>query len=115
MISPALVVERLNGSRSGEQILQLRGSLTINNLFEFQNSVRLEPASIQILDFTSVPYVDSAGVGALIGAFIAAQKAGRRIILVGLNERVRALLQMTNVAALFTTFVSIAQTEAALA
>jgi anti-sigma B factor antagonist len=77
--------------------------------------VRLEPASIQILDFTSVPYVDSAGVGALIGAFIAAQKAGRRIVLVGLNDRVRALLQMTNVATLFTTYETLSQAEAALA
>jgi anti-anti-sigma factor len=114
MIANGLIVERIAGVREDEQILHLRGVLTLNNLFDFQTALRSETHKIQILDFSEVSYVDSAGVGSLIGGFIAAQKAGRRMILVGLNERVRALLQMTNVANLFPTYETLTQAEAAL-
>jgi anti-sigma B factor antagonist len=114
MMVNGLVVERIAGARAEEQILHLRGALTLNNLFDFQTAVRSETHKIQIIDFTDVNYVDSAGVGSLIGGFIAAQKAGRRMILVGLNERVRVLLQMTNVATLFPTYETLSQAEAAL-
>lgn len=114
MIANGLIVERISGVREDEQILHLRGALTLNNLFDFQTAVRSETHKIQILDFSEVSYVDSAGVGSLIGGFIAAQKAGRRMILAGLNERVRALLKMTNVANLFPTYETLSHAEAAL-
>ena len=50
-----------------------------------------------VLDFTSVPYVDSAGVGALVGAYVRHQKDGHSLTLAGVNERVRNTLKVTQV------------------
>jgi hypothetical protein len=36
-------------------------------LFQFQNAVRAQDTPTLILDFTGVPYTDSAAIGALVG------------------------------------------------
>jgi anti-sigma B factor antagonist len=79
------------------RILKLTGPLTIATLFEFQNLVRTNGSPKLIVDFTGVPYVDSAGVGALLGAYVRHQKEGRSITLAGVNDRVRGTLKVTQV------------------
>jgi anti-sigma B factor antagonist len=49
------------------------------------------------MDLTSVPYMDSAGLGVVMNYFVSAQDNGRKLLLVGVNDRVRALLEMTKV------------------
>ena len=58
-----------------------------------------------MLDFTQVPYVDSAGIGALVGAYVTHQKDGRSLYLIGVNERVQNALKVTRVEQFFN-FVS---------
>ena len=79
------------------RILRLTGPLTIATLFEFQNLVRTNSSPKLILDFTDVPYIDSAGVGALVGAYVRHQKEGHSVTLAGVNERVRGTLKITQV------------------
>ncbi|HEY8670426.1 MAG TPA: STAS domain-containing protein [Terriglobales bacterium] len=89
-------------SSSGHiRILKLSGPLTITTLFEFQSLVRTNSSPKLILDFTNVPYVDSAGVGALVGAYVRHQKEGHSITLAGVNERVRGTLKVTQVDSFF--------------
>lgn len=57
-----------------------------------------------ILDFTNVPYVDSAGIGALVGAYASHQKQRHTVGLVGVNERVRNLFKVTHCRAVFPVF-----------
>src|SRR5260370_30588265 len=83
------------------RILKLTGPLTISTLFEFQNLVRANSSPKLILDFTNVPYVDSAGVGALVGAYVRHQKEGHSVTLAGANERVRGTLRGTQVEKFF--------------
>jgi anti-anti-sigma factor len=45
-----------------------------------------------IFDFYGVPYIDSTGLGFLAGCRAAIQKAGARLVLVSLDERVRRVL-----------------------
>jgi anti-sigma B factor antagonist len=45
-----------------------------------------------IFDFSGVPYIDSTGLGFLAGCRAAIQKAGARLVLVSLDERVRRVL-----------------------
>jgi anti-sigma B factor antagonist len=54
-------------------------------------------AASLLLDFSRVPYVDSAGVGALVGAYVRHQKEGHSLTLAGVNEHVRATLNVTQV------------------
>lgn len=97
------------------EVLALRGPLTAGNASIFQNAMRREePADIVILDFSDVPYVDSAGLGSLVSAFISRQKAGRKIVLSGINARVQKLFEITRVQDLFLIFSSPDEAIAAL-
>jgi anti-sigma B factor antagonist len=91
------------------RILKLSGPLTIATLFEFQGLVRTNTSPSLILDFTNVPYVDSAGVGALVGAYVRHQKEGHSITLAGVNDRVRGTLKVTQVDSFFKYVDSVPQ------
>jgi len=67
---------------------------------------REEPAHTVILDLSDVPYVDSAGLGLLVTAYVSRQKSGRRMVLSGINPRVQKLFEITRVASLFLIFSS---------
>ncbi len=86
------------------RILRLSGPLTLSNLFEFQSSVRAEDARPTVVDLSAVPYVDSAGIGSLIGAQVSHQRSGRSLALVGVNERIRNVLKITQVENVFSIY-----------
>ena len=88
----------------GQSLMQLHGPLTITTLFDFQNAVRSDTAGTLILDFTEVPYVDSAGIGSLVNAHVSRTNAGRRLVLVGVAERVQTILTVTGVLKVFSLF-----------
>src|ERR1019366_6507790 len=69
-----LHIEDLSGAREGIRILRLAGPLTLANVFGFQSKVRADTSHAHILDFTNVPLADSAGIGALVGAYVTRQK-----------------------------------------
>jgi anti-sigma B factor antagonist len=81
--------------------LKLSGPITIATLFEFQSLIRSNDSASLALDFAAVPYIDSAGVGALVGAYVRHQKMGRKVILCGVSHRVRGTLQVTQVEKFF--------------
>ena len=63
-----LNIEDLSGTRSGQRVLRLSGPITLTNFFPFQAMVRADTSRTLILDLTGVPYIDSAGIGAQVGA-----------------------------------------------
>ena len=89
------------GIQNGKRTLKLSGPLTIATLYDFQNLVRSNAGTDLVLDFTSVPYVDSAGVGALVGAYVRHQKEGHKLTLAGASDRVRGTLKVTQVESFF--------------
>lgn len=112
MVDP-LVVERLTDI--GRGVLCLKGPLTTENLQPFQNAIRREDdVPTVILDLTEVPYIDSSGLGSLVSAQVSRQKAGRRVVLSGVNDRVMKLLEITKVESLFLVFESVDDALAAL-
>lgn len=94
-------------ANNGHRILQLKGPILISNLFAFQTKVRGNTARSLILDLTEVPYIDSAGIGALVGAHVSHSKENRSLALVGVNERVRNALKVTHVESFFHFFDSV--------
>jgi anti-anti-sigma regulatory factor len=58
------------GAQTGHRILTLDGPLVLSAMFEFQATVRADHSQTLVIDFTGVPYVDSAGIGALVGAYL---------------------------------------------
>ena len=96
------------GISNGKHTLKLIGPLTISTLFEFQSLVRASAGSM-LVDMTQVPYIDSAGVGALVGAYVRHNKDGHTLTLAGVNERVRNILKGTRVEQFFSYTDSIPQ------
>ena len=96
-----LVIEDVPGPKDGQRLMRLTGPLTMSTLFDFQSRVRTNTSRVLMLDFTNVPYVDSAGIGALVGAYVTHQKDGRGLYLIGVNERVQNALKVTHVEKFF--------------
>jgi|SRR5450755_2740106 anti-anti-sigma factor len=98
-----------------EEVLTFSGPLTASNGAVFQNAMRREePADLVILDLSEVPYVDSAGLGLLVSAYVSRQKSGRKMILSGINPRVQKLFEVTRVSDLFLIFSTPEEAIAAL-
>jgi anti-anti-sigma factor len=97
MLDKELSYTTSTGAKEGTVILTIDGPFTLSNIFQLQTELRtLKPARL-IMDLTSVPYMDSAGLGVVMNYFVSAQAGGRKFLLVGVNDRVRALLEMTKV------------------
>jgi anti-sigma B factor antagonist len=109
-----LQIEDLS-SAEGQRVLRLNGPIVITNLFQFQSMVRADASKTLILDLSKVPYIDSAGIGALVGAYVTHQKEGRNLALVGVTERVRNTMQVTRVETFFKFYDSLASAQAAAA
>ncbi|MBV8205207.1 MAG: STAS domain-containing protein [Acidobacteria bacterium] len=103
-----LTIQPSDGPAPGQRTWRLSGPLTLANLFDFQRQLRSESSSILILDFTEVPYVDSAGIGALVGSYVSRKGKGQVLALVGVSKRVHEALRVTQVEQLFTFYDSIA-------
>jgi anti-sigma B factor antagonist len=81
--------------------------MTLHNIFPFQDAVRADGAPTLILDVSAVPFVDSVGLGAIVGAYVSRQKDGRTLALVGVGERVEATLRLSNLVHYFPMFPTI--------
>ena len=99
-----LSIEDLNGARPDQRILRLKGPVVLSTLFQFQSTLRARDSRALVLDFTGVPYMDSAGIGALVGAYVTHNKDGRSLALVGVNDLIHAALQVTRVEQFFRFF-----------
>ena len=108
-----LQIEEIAGSREGVRVLRLSGPLTLQNVFGFQSKVRADKSRGLVLDFTAVPLTDSAGIGALVGAYVSRQKDGRTLGLVGVNQRILQALEVTRVENFFKFYGSVAEAERA--
>jgi anti-anti-sigma factor len=113
MVAETLTIENLPGPAEGQRILRLRGPIVLTTFFEFQRVVREDSSSTLILDFNDVPYMDSAGIGALTMGYVHRQKDKRGILLVGVSPRIRTALQVTKVEQFFEFADHIPGTQAA--
>ena len=52
---------------------------------------------MNILDLTDVPYMDSAGLGIVVGHYVSCHRKGIRLIAAGVGPRVRELFKITKV------------------
>jgi anti-anti-sigma factor len=108
-----LLIEETAGSREGIRILRLSGPLSLTNVFGFQSKVRADQSRALILDFTAVPLADSAGIGALVGAYVTRERDGRSLGFVGVNQRIHHALEVTRVDHFFRFFDTVEDAEKA--
>jgi len=96
------------------RILTLKGPLNIHTIFDFQNAVRAESAAGVVVDMNEVPFVDSAGLGAMVGAVVNLQKASRKLAFTGMNQKVMALVSMSHLNQVVRNFGTVQDAESAV-
>ena len=106
-----LEIRRTAGVGSDVTILRIQGPLTIATLFDFQTAVRQPDIKSTIIDLTEVPYIDSAGLGVLLSHWAHTQRTGSRFAVVGIGERVKVLLDMTQVTNILPSFATAEEAE----
>ena len=97
-----LTIDELPTAANGDTVWRLTGPLVITSFFEFQERARADKSETLTLDFSGVPYIDSTGIGALMTIYVNRQKDKRRLLLVAVQPRVRAALQITKVEQFFS-------------
>jgi len=48
-----------------------------------------------VLDLTNVSYMDSSGLGAIVGLYVSAKAASSQLKLINLNQRLKELFSIT--------------------
>ena|SRR5258706_7803591 len=96
-------------------VLAIRGEIDLHNSPELRTELldllsRLTPRRL-ILDLARVPYIDSSTLAVFVEALKKVLKTGGRVFLVGLQPRVKGLLE---IARLSSIFVICADTQEAL-
>jgi anti-sigma B factor antagonist len=107
-----LAIGSTEGKLPSTRIFQIAGPLTLDNLFVFQNALRSgELPKIAILDLSRVPYLDSAGMGAIVNYYVHALNKGGKVIVVGVNSRAMELFVLTKVHAIIPMAESVEEAE----
>ena len=112
MSSEKLTFELLEGASPNKHIYRLNGPMVLGNMFAFQEVLRSESVTT-ILDLTDVPYMDSAGLGVLTNSYVSHQKQGRKLLFVGVNDRVLTLFKITKLDQLFEVYPTVDNAQAA--
>ena len=102
------------GRGEGTTVLKLVGPLTISTMFGFQDAFRSATPQVMIVDMSETTYMDSAGLGLIMNYYVSATDHGRKLLLAAVNERVKALFEMTKVQSVLTTLPSVEAAEASL-
>lgn len=79
------------------------GKLVTSSTGILQTEVRglLPGAKRIVLDLTDLGYMDSSGLGSIIGLYVSVKSAGGRLEVINLSARVRQVFSITNVLSLF--------------
>jgi anti-sigma B factor antagonist len=107
MMNAKLTFNSQRVGTGGAVVLKLVGPITLDNIGAFQSELAENRPPVMIFDMSEVPYIDSSGVGVMISYYSNGQKEGRRMALVGLNERVTTLLRLTKVLTLLKSFPTV--------
>lgn len=99
----ALKVEQV--TLDGVDVFRLRGAIDWHTAPQLRQALLHavdQGAGALVLDLTHVPYVDSSGVGTMVLAKREYERAGRRVVLLGVQARVRSVLEVTRLEHFFT-------------
>jgi anti-sigma B factor antagonist len=99
--------------RAEETIVYCSGKITADSAEMFQNEIRgnvipesrgkgVQVTTRIVLDLSKVTFVDSTGLGALLGVWTAAQRRGCDVELVNLSPRLEGLVSVTKLDQVFS-------------
>ena len=105
--------------RLGHTILRVEGNLKVGETADaFRDRIQgiaAKGGGALILDLEALEYVDSTGVGVLVGALKSFQAANRQILLAAPQRRVLAGLRVTHLDTLFKIYTTLGEALTSLA
>jgi anti-sigma B factor antagonist len=111
MADDKLTLQILDGTRPGEKVMILEGVLNAETAFQFRDSVRKNDSTTLVVDMSRVRYVDSSGLGVLIGTYVSFEQKCRRLLLAGINDRIWSLFHTCKIEDVFTRYPTVADAE----
>jgi anti-anti-sigma factor len=100
--APCTLIFRLAGPFTARDRYGSLTPLALSNLLDFQATPDEKPPSLNILDLTDVPYMDSTGLGMIVTHHARCQAKGIRMTVAGASKRVLELFDMTKVNSILT-------------
>ena len=111
MADNRLEVHVLDGARPSENVMVLDGVLNAETASRFRDSARKIESATLVVDMSRVRYIDSSGLGVLIGAYASFERNSRRLLLAGLNDRVWDLFHKCKIEDVFTRYPTVNDAE----
>jgi anti-anti-sigma factor len=93
------VIFRFSGPFTARDMYAALSPAALRNIFESDPPHHVP--SVNIFDLTEVPYMDSCGLGLIVGHFVRCQSKGIHLIAAGVAPRVLELLKTTRTDHLF--------------
>ncbi|MFN7341112.1 MAG: STAS domain-containing protein [Opitutia bacterium] len=90
-------------------IVTVDGQLVVTNRQEFKQAILdavEDGVRVVVADFSTAGYIDSSGLGALVSLSRRLRETGGDLRLVGLNDDLRSLFELTRLDALFPLFAT---------
>jgi len=90
-------------------IVTVDGQLVVTNRQEFKQAILdavEEGVRVVVADFSTAGYIDSSGLGALVSLSRRLRETGGDLRLVGLNDDLRSLFELTRLDALFPLYAT---------
>jgi anti-sigma B factor antagonist len=94
---PASELNLTTDSTPIEIIVHCTGKITSNTIQPLKATVKplFSESKTVVLDLTNVSYLDSSGLGAIVGLYVSAKTAKSQLKLINLNERLKELFSIT--------------------
>ncbi|WP_396207342.1 STAS domain-containing protein [Gemmatimonas sp.] len=90
-------------------IVTVDGQLVVTNRQEFKQAILdavEQGVKLVVADFSTSGYIDSSGLGALVSLSRRLRESGGDLRLVGLNDDLRTLFELTRLDALFPLYAT---------
>jgi|SRR5208282_2008660 len=86
-----------------EIIVHCTGKITSGSSGMLQTTIRglIPETKCVVLDLTNVSYMDSSGLGGIVGLYLSARRQHCGLKLINLNQRLRELFRITKLASVF--------------
>lgn len=97
-------------SRDGAVIVRPAGDIDLSGSPTLRQEIKKAQGSAPkrlVIDLAAVPYMDSSGVATLVEAMQIARRGGTRLVLCGLQDKVRSIFEIARLDTVFTITPSV--------
>jgi anti-sigma B factor antagonist len=97
--SPVSALDMATDRATTEIVVHCTGKITSDTVQQLRATVKplLSESKTVVLDLTNVTYMDSSGLGAIVGLYVSAKAAKGRLRIINLSGHLREIFSITRV------------------